>query len=364
VEAPTADRCVGFCARAIQILAIHVAASANSLVADLEARSQRPIRLVPVLQRLALEIIGSAMFSLEMKKYGGQMRDLILRYAARLGRPTLLDFLLPLEIPTPYDLARRHFRRCWIALFERIVAERRHRGRERSRRDLFDLLAADSPESTAPVVAEQLADQVATIIIAGHETTAAALFWSLYVMATMPNEEDALAAEAGAVDLGPNRAADAVPQLVRTRAVVDEVLRLYPPAFVIVRQAVHDDIAGGVPIAARSLVLIAPWVLHRHRRLWKVPETFDPSRFLPGTPPPARFAYMPFGVGPRVCIGAQFALTELVLVLATMIRAFRIELAEPRIVRPTGIVSTQPDNPPPFLLRRRPDSFAAASLCP
>jgi cytochrome P450 len=102
----------------------------------------------------------------------------------------------------------------------------------------------------------------------------------------------------------------------------------------------------------------APPVLER-------PETFDPCRFMPGVPPPARFAYSPFGAGPQVCIGAQFALTELVLVLAILIRAFRIRIAEPRIVRPVGIVSTQPDNPPPLLLQPRGVPVgAAASLCP
>ena len=94
-------------------------------------------------------------------------------------------------------------------------------------------------------------------------------------------------------------------------------------------------------------------VLHRHRRLWRDPERFDPDRFMPGAPPPDRFAYLPFGVGPRVCIGAQFALTEATLVLAAMLRAFRIERADDGPVVPRGIVTTQPDRAPPFLLQRR-----------
>jgi cytochrome P450 len=109
--------------------------------------------------------------------------------------------------------------------------------------------------------------------------------------------------------------------------------------------------------------MIPPWVLHRHRRFWDKPETFDPGRFSPGQPPPARFVYMPFVAGPRVCIGAQFALTELVLLLAIVVRSFRIRLAEPRVVRPIGIDSTQPANPPPFLLQLRGEP-RAASLCP
>ena len=161
------------------------------------------------------------------------------------------------------------------------------------------------------------------MIVAGHETTAVALFWSLYLLAAAPAIQDRLAAEVGPLDLGPDAAAESLPRLVYTRAVVQEALRLYPPAFTLARQAIRADTAGGIPIPARTVVLIAPWVLHRHRLLWPEPETFDPSRFLPPAPPPDRFAYLPFGIGPRVCIGAQFALTEATLVLATLIQAFR-----------------------------------------
>jgi cytochrome P450 len=126
---------------------------------------------------------------------------------------------------------------------------------------------------------------------------------------------------------------------------------LYPP--VIVRQALADDLVGNTRVPAGSLVLIAPWILHRHHRSWNAPEVFDPTRFLPGAPAPEHFTCLPFGAGQRVCIGAQFALAELTLLLAIMILTFTVRLAEPRIARPTGIVSTQPENPAPFLLHRR-----------
>ena len=142
-------------------------------------------------------------------------------------------------------------------------------------------------------------------------------------------------------------------KLVYTRAVVQEGLRLYPPAFTLVRQARYADNAAGTPVPAGGIVFISPWVLHRHRRLWSHPEVFDPARFLPSAPPPDRFAYLPFGIGPRVCIGAQFALTEATLVLATMIKAFHVERADSEPVMPVAIVTTQPDHPPPFRLRLR-----------
>ena len=137
-----------------------------------------------------------------------------------------------------------------------------------------------------------------------------------------------------------------MPKLRYTRAVVDEALRLYPPAFSIVRQAKSADDAAGVPVPARAVVLIVPWVLHRHRLLWRDPDRFDPDRFLPEAEPPARFSYLPFGAGPRACIGAQFALTETVLVLARLLQAFRIELADSVPVQPQARITLQPDRSP------------------
>ena len=166
-------------------------------------------------------------------------------------------------------------------------------------------------------------------------------------------EQERLAAEITPLGLRPDNAADLLPELIHTRAVVDEALRLYPPAFVIVRQVLDDDEAGGVPVPKGSLVLIAPWIMHRHRRFWRAPERFDPSRFLPSAPPPPRFAYMPFGAGPRICVGSPFALTELVLVVAGLVREFRIGLAPHRTVMPVGLVTLQPDVPPPFRLTPR-----------
>ena len=169
--------------------------------------------------------------------------------------------------------------------------------------------------------------------------------------------QERIAAEAAPLDLGPAGAAAALPELRYTRAVIDEALRLYPPAFSIVRQAKSADAAAGVAIPARAVVLIVPWVLHRHRLLWRDPDRFDPDRFLPagadGAEPPARFSYLPFGAGPRACIGAQFALTETVLVLARLVQAFRLEMADGVPVRPQARITLQPDRSPPFRLLRR-----------
>jgi len=343
-----------FAPRTIPPLARHVAIAADGVIAELAASEEPGVDLLAAMQALALEIAGTSMFSLAMEGHRPALRDLMIRYAAGIGRPTMLDFLLPLAIPSPRDLLRRRVRRRWVKLIGRIIAERRDKAPQAAPGDLCDLLStARDPETGAPISADDLVDQVATLIAAGHETTGVALFWSLYLVAAAPAVQERLAAEVAALELGPDAADEILPRLVYTRAVVHEALRLYPPAYAIVRQARRDDSVDGIEVPAGSIVFIAPWVLHRHRRLWVQPDVFDPARFLPGMPAPDRFTYLPFGIGPRVCIGAQFALTEATLVLAAMIKAFAIERADDNPVLPVGIVTTQPDHPPLFRLRPR-----------
>jgi unspecific monooxygenase len=336
-----------FTPRTIPMLARHISQATGALIDELADCRGRPVDLLAEMQFLALEIAGRSMFSLAMDRHGAELRELVTGYAEHLGRPTLLDFLLPLPIPSPREFARRRFRRRWMALIGRLIAERRERASDGAPGDLFDVLSTEERDP------DRLADQFATLITAGHETTAVALFWALYLVAAAPEIEARIAAEAAPLDFGPEQAAEALPRLVYTRAVVQEALRLYPPAFTLARQARRADTAGGIAIPARAVVLIAPWVLHRHRRLWDQPERFDPARFLPVAPPPERCAYLPFGMGPRVCIGAQFALTEATLVLAAMMRAFHIERADTEPVVPVAIVTTQPDHPPLFSLASR-----------
>jgi unspecific monooxygenase len=336
-----------FAPRTIPILARHIAQATNTLISGLARRAGRPVDLLAEMQFLALEIAGRSMFSLAMDRHRAELRKLISGYAEHLGRPTLLDFLLPLPIPSPRDFGRWKFRRRWMALIGQLISERRERASGGAPEDLFDLL---SMEEEDPV---RLADQVATLITAGHETTGVALFWALYLVAVTPGIVEHITAEVAPLDLGPDGAAEALPKLIYTRAVVQEALRLFPPAFALARQAHGADAADGVVIPAGAVVMIAPWVLHRHRRLWDRPESFDPTRFLPGAPPPERCAYLPFGLGPRVCIGAQFALTEATLVLAAIIQAFHIERAGTEPIMPVAIVTTQPNHPPLFRLASR-----------
>jgi len=144
-----------------------------------------------------------------------------------------------------------------------------------------------------------------------------------------------------------------IERLKFTRAVVDETMRLYPPAFLIARAAAAPDTVAGIAIRKNDVVLIAPWLLHRHEKLWRDPNAFIPQRFMAPAPPPDRFAYLPFGVGARVCVGAHFALVEATLALAKIIGAFRVTLLDKEPVMPVGVVTTQPDRSPMFGIAAR-----------
>jgi unspecific monooxygenase len=302
---------------------------------------------------MALEIAGRTMFSVGMDQHGPALRDFVMEYGARLARPHFLDLLLPLSWLSPQDFSRARFRKRWTQFIAMLIAERRAAGKNEAAppRDLFDLMvAARDPETGEAFTESQLGDQVATMILAGHETTATALFWSLYLLALDPATQQEVAAEAqGATANG----AFEVERLKFTRAVVDETLRLYPPAFLIARAAAAADTIAGIPLRKKDLVLIAPWLLHRHEKLWRDPNAFIPSRFMPPAPAPDRFAYLPFGVGARVCIGAHFALVEATLALARLIGAFRVELVDRTPVMPIGVVTTQPDRSPMFRITCR-----------
>jgi len=191
---------------------------------------------------------------------------------------------------------------------------------------------------------------VATMILAGHETTATALFWALYLLALDPETQEQVAAEVKALPAG---AAGEIERLKFTCAVIDETVRLYPPVFMIARAAKAADSVAGLAVKPKDVILIAPWLLHRHEKLWHSPNAFIPKRFMPPAPPPDRFAYLPFGVGARVCIGAHFALVEATLALAKLIGAFRVELIDKAPVMPVGVVTTQPDRSPMFVIRPR-----------
>ncbi len=209
-------------------------------------------------------------------------------------------------------------------------------------------------ERFAPDEARALAiDNAATFYLAGHETTANALTWTLFLLAEQPALQAKAAGEARqALAAAPDDAA--LPErLPLLRAIVEESMRLYPPVPRFDRQAVGPDRLGEIEVAGGDIVSIWPWLIHRHRRLWDDPDAFDPARFGTGAAERHRFQYLPFGGGPRVCVGARFATAEALVILAHWLRSWRFEPIPGREVRPSGMVTLRPAGGLPLRLNPR-----------
>jgi cytochrome P450 len=241
---------------------------------------------------------------------------------------------------------RNAFRRRLFAPFDavihRLIAERASIAN--GRQDLLArLVAARDDESGQGMSSEEIRSQAITIFLAGHETTALALTWTWYLLAQHPLEEARLHAELDAVLGGRAPTYDDLPDLAYTRMVIEESMRLYPPAPFMAREPIEDDVICGHDVPKGSHVAINPWVVHRHRRLWDDPLRFDPERFSPersaGRP---RFAYLPFGGGPRVCIGGSFAMMEAVQALAALAQKYRFRVIPGHRVEPRGVITLQP----------------------
>ena len=234
------------------------------------------------------------------------------------------------------------------ALAADILAMVRRRRGESERGDLVDLLIKAGFDD------ELLADNLRGFIVAGHGTTALALTWALYLVAAHPPtaariraEADALACVSG--EFGPEQ----VQRLTFTRQVISEALRLYPPAFAITRVAQKDAELAGHRVKAGRRINIPIYAIHRHRRLWSDPDVFDPDRFAPGAAPVDRYSYLPFGAGPRICLGATFAMIEATTILATLVRAADFDLVAGHEVKLDARIALIPEGGMPLLVRPR-----------
>jgi cytochrome P450 len=326
-----------FTPRGLPVLIPPILRCTEAWLTRLSAQRGAAFDLLAELQRLSLEIAAVAMFSLDSAAFWADLRGMVTGYMADCGRPAVADFVLPGWVPTWRDARRARFRRRWTALIGGIVTRRiAMPAAAEAPRDLFDMMhAAHGADDPA-----LLADQVATMIVAGHETTALALFWACLMLAASPALWGALAAEAADVDLS---AADALARLPRARAVVQETLRLFPPAFLTARQASRAITVCGTQIPRGANVLIPIWLLHRHPALWAQPDLFDPRRWLDDAPEPDRACYIPFGLGPHVCIGAQLAMAEATLALAALTRRVRLTRTDTAAINPYGVLSLRPD---------------------
>ena len=311
------------------------------------------IDMAAEMRRATLRIIARTMFSTNSSGIEALVAGSVERYQARL-RPSLLDLVgLPNWFPRLKQtwIARVVFADLAAAL-DRIIAAR-EAAPDAERPDLLTRLVTARDEGEALTPADIRA-QVMTIFMAGHETTALALTWTWYLLAQHPAAQARLEAELASVLGGRPPRHDDLARLAYARMAIDESLRLYPPAHTMSRQALGPDEICGHRVRKGAIVFIVPWLLHRHRRLWDDPDRFLPERFAPSRAEARpRFAYLPFGAGPRICIGAAFALTEATVMLAALAQRFRPRLVSGQAVEPCGLITLRPRHGLMMMLERR-----------
>jgi cytochrome P450 len=310
------------------------------------------IDISPEMARLTYAIVGRTLFSFDTAEDADEieqaMRVMLPHVFNRLGK----IIQIPDWIPSPPN---RRFRKALVEVDQvvyRIIA--RHRQAELAGNPETDLLAmlmrARDPETGAALSDTQLRNETITFLLAGHETTANALTWNFHLISQHPSVERLLIEEIQSVLGDRVPVLEDIPQLVYTRRVIQESMRLYPPIWIIERRVIEADEIGGYHIPKGSSVVISPYALHRHPAFWSNPEQFDPTRF-EARPPPA---YIPFGAGPRFCIGNEFAMLEAILITVMVMQKFQLRMVPGHPVEPLPDITLRAKHGMMMTLHRRP----------
>ncbi len=306
------------------------------------ARAQQPVDIAEEMTALTLRIAAKTLLSTDVtdedNSIGTAVSELNLFAREIMTNP----LAIPWYVPTPRNRRYRKWADMLDGVVDGIIEERRRTGRDEG--DLLSMLMNATDAETGERMSDvQLRDEVMTIFLAGHETTANNLAWTFYLLSTHPDVQRRLRSELVDVLGGRAPTVDDLPRLPWLRAVMHESLRLYPPAWSIGRRCIDDDVLDGYRIRGGSIILLSPWLTHRDPRYWDNPEGFDPSRFDEGWERARpRYAYFPFGGGPRLCIGNNFALMEAQLVLATVLQRFSPALAPGWPVVPQPLITLKP----------------------
>ncbi|MCA9972478.1 MAG: cytochrome P450 [Anaerolineales bacterium] len=305
-----------------------IVAATTAMLDRWQARTQAcaPIDVDAAMMQLTLEIVGQTLFNLDLRREAPQMTHAVLELLDHVVHRATHPLGLPRAVPTPRNRRVAAALRQLDRLIADTIADRRRGGADRG--DMLSmLLLARDEESGEGLSDEEIRDEMVTLLIAGHETVASALTWSWYLLSRHAGVRRQLAAEVDEALNGRLPTVADLPRLPLTRMVFDETLRLYPPAWLITRRALADDDVGAHTIPAGSILVLSPYVTHRNTAVWPNPLGFDPWRFTPeATQARPRFAYIPFGGGPRLCIGDRFALLEAPLILATVTQRLHLDL--------------------------------------
>ena len=293
------------------------------------------------MMQLTLRVAAKVLFSVDVKNESKEVAaalNLLMKHSsgARMLLPPWVRYL-----PLPFLIRVRRAVRQLDEVVYRIIRERRES--ESDKGDLLSMLMSARDEDGSRMTDRQLRDEVMTFLLAGHETTALSLSWAWFLLSENPEAENKLHHELARVLDGKNPSFEDLPRLCYTEAVVKESVRLYPPAWSLARTAAEDFEIGGYLVPAGSNVVMSQWIMHRDPRFFPSPEQFDPGRwFEEHTQRLPRFAYFPFGGGPRYCVGASFAMMEATLLLAAIAQRFRLRMVPGHKVVPVPSITLRP----------------------
>jgi cytochrome P450 len=334
-----------FSHRHVMALAPVMSAAAERAVQRLEAAAgKRAVNMFDEMVQTTFEVISDVTFSGDEGFDRDGVHHAIEAYIQSTAKISLGDMLgLPSWVPRLSRIRSGGALTDMQRVADEAIQRRRASGQPNAAPDLLDLLLAGAdPESGRQMSTEELRDNLLTFIVAGHETTALSLSWALYLVAGDPRVQDLARAEAQSV-LGDRVAgAEDVPNLPYIRQIVDEALRMYPPAALVSRTARKADRLCGREVRPGDTVMIPIYALHRNNLLWDDADAFRPERFA-DRKAIRRYAYLPFGDGPRICIGASFALTEAVIILATLLSRYRFDPVPGRDPKPVMILTLRPE---------------------
>ena len=322
------------------------------------AREGRPLPVFHELMRLTLHVVVRSLFGVDVGDQLGVVGEAFTTVLEVTNERIIspLPYLPWLyRLPTPRNRAFSRAVAKLDTIVKGIITQRRALGSQAHQDDLLGMLMAACDADTGDAFDDaQLRDEVMTLLLAGHETTATSLAWCLHLLEQHPEVEERLHAEVDEVLGGRVPVLEDLPRLRYVMCVFEEVMRLYPPIWALPRVPQEDDVVDGYRIPKGDIVVLVPYVTHRHPDFWPEPERFDPTRFLPEVARArSRWAYLPFGGGQRQCIGNGFAMMEAQLILALVAQRFRLRGVAGRPVLPEPHVTLRPRGPLPMYVRRR-----------
>lgn len=328
-------------------------AEAAERVAKSAGSASQPVDVTPALNEAALSVIEHALFTQAKAFDRAVMRGAVEDVFEGVGRTRYSD-LLPLHENTPRLMGRKAQRARHVLrkVLMKEIAARRVSGERHE--DLLQLLLDSRDGDTGAAFSDsEVRDNLISLVAAGHETTAIALTWALYLLAIDPATQDRAAEEVRTVLQGGPVTAAAITRLTFLRQVLEETMRLYPPAPMVGRRATRDTRIAERAARRGDIAIVAFYALQRHPRFWDNPDAFDPDRFSPERRPSDPWVYRPFGGGPRACIGSGFAMTEALVILATLLRDLQFAPVPGHAVRPVMTITLRPEGGLPLSITRR-----------